>query len=297
MSATELIQQLVNGLSLGGTYALLALGLAIVFSIMGLINFAHGDLITIGGYVMWELTSRGVSWYWTIPVAMAATTLASVAMERIAFRRLRGASVITLLITSFAVSFFIEHFLGIFISPRAQGIPVPNWLNRAVHFGPITVPMVQVLTIVVTLVCVVLLGWMLKHTMVGIAMRAAAEDFKMAQLVGVRANRVVVAAFALAGLLAGVASVLYIARSGAVQPTTGFDPVVKAFIATVIGGLGNLHGAVAGGFLLGFTEVAFNAFLPAGVLPFSDAFALIVVIGLLLLRPHGLLGRPGELRA
>ena len=297
MSSTELIQQLVNGLSLGGTYALLALGLAIVFSIMGLINFAHGDLITIGGYVMWELESHGVGWYWTIPIAIAATTLASVAMERIAFRRLRGASVITLLITSFAVSFFIEHCLGIFISPRAQGISVPDWLNRAVHFGPITVPMVQVLTIIVTLVCVVLLGWMLKHTKVGVAMRAAAEDFKTAQLVGVRANRVVVAAFALAGGLAGVASVLYIARSGAVQPTTGFDPVVKAFIATVVGGLGNLHGAVVGGFLLGFTEVAFNAFLPAGVLPFSDAFALVVVIGLLLLRPHGLLGRSGELRA
>jgi branched-chain amino acid transport system permease protein len=198
MSASELIQQLVNGLSLGGTYALLALGLAVVFSIMGLINFAHGDLLTIGGYVMWEMTSRGLSWYWTIPVVIVATTLASIAMERVAFRRLRGASVITLLITSFAVSFFIENAFGIFISPRAQGIPVPNWLNEAVHFGSIIVPVVQVLTIAVTLVCVVLLGAMLKRTMVGISMRAAAEDFRAAQLSGVRANRVVVAAFGIA---------------------------------------------------------------------------------------------------
>jgi branched-chain amino acid transport system permease protein len=296
MSASELIQQLVNGLSLGGTYALLALGLAVVFSIMGLINFAHGDLLTIGGYVMWEMTSRGLSWYWTIPVVIVATTLASIAMERVAFRRLRGASVITLLITSFAVSFFIENAFGIFISPRAQGIPVPNWLNEAVHFGSIIVPVVQVLTIAVTLVCVVLLGAMLKRTMVGISMRAAAEDFRAAQLSGVRANRVVVAAFGIAGLLAGVASVLYIARSGSVSPTTGFDPVVKAFIATVIGGLGNLTGAVVGGFLLGFIEVAFHAFLPNGVVPFSDAFALFVVVGLLLMRPQGLLGRTGEFR-
>ena len=114
---------------------------------------------------------------------------------------------------------------------------------------------------------------------------------------GVRANRVVVTAFAIGGLLAGVASVLYIARSGSVQPTTGFDPVVKAFIATVIGGLGSLYGAVAGGFVLGFTEVAFSAFLPDTIVPFSDAFALVVVIGLLLVRPQGLLGRVSEVRA
>jgi len=297
VSATEFVQQLVNGLSLGGTYALIALGLAMVFSIMGLINFAHGDLITIGGYVMWEMTSRGISWYATVPVAILAATLASMAMERVAFRRLRGASVITLLITSFAVSFFIENAFGILISPRAQGIPVPSWLNEAVHLGPIIVPVVQVLTICVTLVCLVLLALMLNRTMLGVSMRAAAEDFETAQLVGVRANRVVVAAFAIGGLLAGVASVLYIARSGSVQPTTGFDPVVKAFNATVIGGLGSLYGAVAGGLVLGFTEVAFSAFLPDTVVPFSDAFALVVVIGLLLVRPQGLLGRVSEVRA
>jgi branched-chain amino acid transport system permease protein len=166
-----------------------------------------------------------------------------------------------------------------------------------VHFGSIIVPAVQLLTIGVTLVCLGLLVLMLKRTLLGMSMRAAAEDFRAAQLVGVRANRVVVTAFAIAGLLAGVASVLYIARSGSVQPTTGFQPVIQAFIATVIGGLGSLPGAVAGGFLLGFTEVAFSAFLPNNVVPFSDAFALFVVIGLLLLRPNGLLGRPGELRA
>jgi branched-chain amino acid transport system permease protein len=297
VSSSELIQQLVNGLSLGGTYALLALGLAMVFSIMGLINFAHGDLITIGGYVMWEMTNRGISWYWTIPVVLVATTLASMLMERIAFRRLRGASVVTLLITSFAVSFFIENAFGILISPRAQGIPVPNWLNQAVHFGSVIVPAVQVLTIVVVFVCLAFLAYMLNHTLLGTSMRAAAEDFRAAQLVGVRANRVVVSAFALGGLLAGVASVLYIARSGSVSPTSGFDPIVQAFIATVIGGLGNIYGAVVGGFVLGFTEVAFNAFLPNSVVPFSDAFALFVVIGLLLMRPHGILGRAGDLRA
>jgi branched-chain amino acid transport system permease protein len=296
MSSTEIVQQIVNGLSLGATYALLALGLAMVFSIMGLLNFAHGVLIAVGGYTMWEMTSHGVNWYWTIPAVLAITTLFSLAMERIAFRRLRGASVVTLLITSFAVGFFIQNALGIFISPLPQGIQVPSWLNSAVKVGAITVPAVQLLTIGVTGVALLLLAFMLKRTLIGVSMRATAEDFGAAQLVGIRANRVVVAAFGLAGLLAGVAAVLYLARSGSVDPTTGFDPVVEAFIAIAIGGMGSLTGAVAGGVILGFAEVAFQAFLPNAFVAYSEAFALLVVIGFLLLRPQGILGRFEELR-
>jgi branched-chain amino acid transport system permease protein len=291
MSASEIVQQAVNGLSLGATYALLALGLAVVFSIMGLINFAHGDLVTLGGYTMWEITSHGISWYWSIPAVLVVTTLCAIAMERVAFRRLRDAGIVTLLITSFAVSFFIENALGILISPQPQGITVPAWLNSTIHLGSITIPAVQVLTIGVTAVLLAALSVMLKRTLIGISMRATAEDFGAARLAGVRANKVVVAAFALAGLLAGVASILYMARSGSVEPTAGFNPVVKAFIAIAIGGLGSLPGAVVGGLILGFVEVAFNAYLPSSVVAFSDAFALCAVIGILLVRPHGLFGQ------
>jgi branched-chain amino acid transport system permease protein len=294
MSFPEIVQQFVNALSLGSTFALLALGLAVLFSIMGLINFAHGDLLTIGGYTMWFCAEHGISWVLMVPITVAFTTLVAVLMERIAFRPLRGADVVTLLLTSFAVGFFIENFLSIVISARPKGIPLPEWVDHAVHLGSVTVPVIELLTILVVVVCLVGLATLLRRTTIGIAMRAAADDFDAVRIVGVRANRVVVSAFAISGVLAGIAALLYFARSGSVTPTSGFNPIVMAFIAVVIGGLGSLTGAVAGGFLLGFVHVALQASLPDSVLPFTDAFALTLVIAILLVRPNGLFGRRME---
>jgi branched-chain amino acid transport system permease protein len=294
VSSTELIQQIINALSLGATFALLALGLAVVFSIMGLINFAHGDLLTIGGYTMWYCADHGVSFLLMIPITLVVTTIVAVAMERIAFRPLRGASVVTLLLTSFAVGFFIENFLSLVFSARPKGIPLPNWVDDAVHIGSVTIPVIELVTIAVVAICLVLLALMMRRTTIGISMRAAADDFDAVRLMGVRANRVVVAAFAISGLLAGIAALLYFARSASVTPTSGFNPVVMAFIAVVIGGLGSLPGAVVGGFVLGFVQVALQATLPDGVLPFADALALSLVIVILLVRPNGLLGRYAE---
>ncbi|MEO8690185.1 MAG: branched-chain amino acid ABC transporter permease, partial [Solirubrobacteraceae bacterium] len=294
MSASEIVQQFVNALSLGSTFALLALGLAVLFSIMGLINFAHGDLLTIGGYTMWYCAEHDISWLLMIPITIVVTTIVAVLMERIAFRPLRGAGVVTLLLTSFAVGFFIENLLSIGISARPKGIPLPDWVDHAVAVGSVTVPVIQLVTIAVVFICLVLLAAMLRRTTIGISMRAAADDFDAVRIVGVRAHRVVTAAFAISGLLAGVASLLYFARSGSVTPTSGFNPIVMAFIAVVIGGLGSLQGAVAGGFLLGFVQVGLQASLPDGVLPFTDAFALMLVIAILLVRPNGLFGRRVE---
>lgn len=287
----ELVQQIINGLSLGSTYALLALGLAMVFSIMGLINFAHGELLTIGGYTMWVCFEHGVPWPAVIPITLAATTLAAVLMERIAFRPLRGASLVTLLITSFAVSFFIQIVFQIGIAAEPEGVGVPEWVNDFVEIGGYSISLLQILTTAVTLVALAVLTVFLRRTLLGIAMRAAAEDFQVVRLMGVRADRVVVAAFAISGLLAGIAALLLIARGGSVDPQTGNIPIIKAFIAVIIGGLGSLSGAVAGGFLLGFTEVILHATLPQGALPFRDAVALLLLVGILLLRPQGLVGR------
>jgi branched-chain amino acid transport system permease protein len=291
MSASEIVQQFISALSLGATYALLALGLAVLFSIMGLINFAHGDLLTIGGYTMWYCSEHGVPWTAMIPITIIVTTVVALLMERIAFRPLRGAGIVTLLLTSFAVGFFIENFLSIVVSARPKGIPLPGWVDQALTFGNVTVPVIQLVTIAVVLICLALLATMMRRTTMGVAMRAAADDFGALRIVGVKADRVIGTAFAISGVLAGVAALLYFARSGSVTPTSGFNPVVMAFIAVVIGGLGSLAGAVAGGFLLGFAQVGLQATLPDGVLPFTDAFALALVIGILLLRPHGLFGR------
>jgi len=286
-----LVQQAINALSLGSTYALLALGLAMLFSIMGLINFAHGELLVIGGYVMWALLEHGVPWPAVIPLTLLAPALAAIAMERIAFRPLRGASLVTLLIASFAVSLLLQTVFQIFAGTD-KGIELPSWVDDVVDVGPYTISVLKIVMTGLTLLTLLLLTLFLKRTLLGIAMRAAAEDFEVTRLMGVRANAVVIAAFALSGLLAGLASLFYFTQSGSVGPFDGTEPVVKAFIAVVIGGLGSLTGAVVGGFALGITEVVLDAALPAGAQPFGTAFALLVVIAILLLRPQGLVGRP-----
>ncbi|HYX89696.1 MAG TPA: branched-chain amino acid ABC transporter permease [Gaiellaceae bacterium] len=291
VSFPYLVQQAINALSLGSTYALLALGLAMLFSIMGLINFAHGELLVIGGYTMWALFEHGVPWPVVIPLTMVAPALAAIAMERVAFRPLRGASIVTLLIASFAISLFLQTVFQI-TAGTDKGISLPSWVDNVVTLGPYTISLLKVVMTGCTILALMLLTLFLRRTLLGIAMRAAAEDFETTRLMGVRANGVVIAAFALSGLLAGLASLFYFAQSGAVGPFDGTEPVVKAFIAVVIGGLGSLTGAVVGGFVLGITEVVFDAALPSGADPFATAFALLVVIGILLLRPQGIVGRP-----
>jgi branched-chain amino acid transport system permease protein len=286
-----LVQQGINALSLGSTYALLALGLAMLFSIMGLINFAHGELLVIGGYTMWALLEHGVPWPAVIPLTLLAPALAAIAMERIVFRPLRGASLVTLLIASFAVSLLLQTVFQI-SAGTDKGIELPGWVDDVVNVGPYTISLLKIVMTGVTMLALLLLTLFLKRTLLGIAMRAAAEDFEVTRLMGVRANAVVIAAFALSGLLAGVAALFFFTQSGSVGPFDGTEPVVKAFIAVVIGGLGSLTGAVVGGFALGITEVVLDAALPAGAQPFGTAFALLVVIAILLLRPQGLVGRP-----
>lgn len=288
---TQLIQELVNGLSLGSTYALLALGLAMVFSILDLINFAHGELVTIGGYTMWTLFNHGVPWPAVAVLTLVATTVTAIAMERIAFRPLRGASISTLLITSFAVSFFIQVALQIFVSAEPQGIAVPNWTDTVWHIGGVAVPAVKVVTFAVTIVAVLLLMVFLRRTLIGVAMRASAEDFNAVRLLGIRANVVVVTAFALSGLLAGVAALLFFASAPGVDSGVGTPLVINAFIAVILGGLGNLYGAVLGGFVLGLATSLLDANLHGTYTQFSQAFALAIVVGILLLRPQGLVGR------
>jgi branched-chain amino acid transport system permease protein len=290
MNFTDFVQQVINGLSLGGTYALIALGLALLYSIMGLINFAYGELLTIGGYLMWTLFAHGVAWPFVALLTLVGTALASMAMERIAFRPFRGADLVTLLLTSFAVSLFLQTVFTVAISPQAEGVALPEWVSENVTIGPFLLPRLQIITLGTVVVAVVLLQIFLRRTLLGIAIRAAAEDFSVVRLMGINANRVVVSAFAISGLLAGVAALLYIAQAGSVGPTTGVGPTIKAFIAVIIGGLGSLHGAVVGGFVLGLAEVLFTATLPASLTPFVNAFSLGLVICILVVRREGLLG-------
>lgn len=282
-------QQIINAVSLGGVYALLALGLAIVFSIVGLINFAHGELMTLSGYALLASLVFGLPFPLAVLVAVSCGALAAVAMERVAFRPMRGASVTSLLLTSFAVSSLLKVVFQNGISARPQAVAMPGWMTGAFSFGDFTIGVGPSISIVVSALALIALELFLRRTVTGTAMRAAAEDFNVVRLMGIPASRIIATAFLLSGLLAGLAAMLWVAQRASVDPLMGFTPVLKAFIAAVVGGLGSLPGAVAGGFLLGIIEVLLQATLPGAVAPYRDAIVLSGVIAVLLIRPQGLI--------
>lgn len=284
-----LLQQVLNAVSLGGVYALLALGLAVVFSIIGLINFAHGELMTIAGYVLFLCILFAVPLPLAFALAVVAAAGAAALTERLAFRPMRRADPTALLLTSFAVSAILRVIFQNGISARPKPVPLPAGLSGTLTLGPVHLGIIPLISILVTGLSLLALTLFLRRTTIGRAMRAAAEDFQVLRLMGIRANRVIAVAFALSGMLAGISAALWIAQRGSVDPLMGFVPVLKAFVAAVIGGLGSLSGAVAGGFALGIAEVLFQAFLPEAALPFRDAFVLGFVIAILLWRPEGLI--------
>lgn len=290
------VQQFINALALGGTYALLALGLAMVFSVLGLINFAHGELMTITGYAMFFAIAAGIPFPIAVILGIAAATLAAILMERIAFRPVRDANTATMLLTSFAVSTILHMLFQNLISARPKAIPVPDWMIGAINLGGLSIGVIQVMSISATTLLLLALTIFLRRSILGIAMRAASLDFPVTRLMGINANAVIATAFGISGLLAGVAGVLWLAQRGSVDPLMGFLPVLKAFIAVVLGGLGSLPGAVLGGFVLAFIEVSLRAFLPDDWLPFRESITLTLVIILLLVRPEGLLGRKEAVR-
>ena len=290
-------QQILNAISLGGIYGLLALGLAIVFSILHLINFAHGELITLPAYAMYGMYLLGLPWVAFATISILVGVVAALAMERIAFRPVRDASPATLLLTSLGLSIIIQALLQMLISPRERAVPQPDWLLDSFDVAGLRVQAVQLLAIGVTIVSLVVLTMIIQRTRIGIAMRAAAEDFDATRLMGISANRVVAVAFAISGLLASLAAILLLARRGTVHPSMGLLPVLKAFVATVLGGFGSLTGAAIGGFLLGFLEVALRAWLPQDVAGFTEGILFAIVGFLLFLRPNGLFGRAEVVRA
>jgi branched-chain amino acid transport system permease protein len=284
------LEQTGNALSLGGIYALLAIGLAVVYSILGLINFAHGALMTLTGYSLVFAAAAGLPFALAAPVAVIVVMASAILLERIAFRPVRGASGATMLLTSFAVAVLLQLAFQLFISTRPQIVPLPNVLTTTLDLGGFAIGVNRVISVAVAIVVLVALNQFLKRTVLGLAMRAAAEDFDVTRLMGIRANRVIATAFALSGLLAAVAAVLWIAQRSSVDPMMGLIPVLKAFIATTLGGLGSLQGAVMGGLLLGGIEIYLAAYLPEAALPYQGAITLAIVILVLVVRPQGLIG-------
>jgi len=285
---TQLVQNLVDGLGRGSTYALFALGITLIFGVMHLVNFAHGELLTISAYTTYWLSTRGIGWWVAVPAILVVSVLSSMAMERVAFRRVRGASPFTLLLTSFALEILLHAIWQITVSAKLRQFPKPEFAFNTIEVAGIRFEVMDIVTIVVTALVLVGTVWVFRRTMFGIAVRGASEDFDAARLMGVRANRVISGAFAFAGLLAGIASVLMLMRLGAAKPDMGSEPLLKAVIAAIIGGLGSFSGAVIGGLALGVAEAMFRSYLPSDISGLTDAFVFALIAILFIVRPQGL---------
>jgi len=291
-------QQIINAVSLGSLYALVAIGLSMIFGILRMANFAHGDMMMVGAFATLVLQGTGLGFGWAVVGGIAIGALAGVIVERVAYRPVRGSPEVTLLLTSFAVTYILEN-LGILIfSSSAHNFPLPDWMNNAFQLadGQITFTQINILTVVLTAVALAGLGWFVTKTDLGLGMRAAAEDMGAAHLVGLDVSRLIVVAFAIASGFAALGGVLWSAQSGVVSYSIGFTPLLKAFVAAIIGGFGSIAGALLGGYLLGALEVLIVAFLPAEVSPYRDAIVFTLLIAFLLFRPNGLLKRTQEVK-
>jgi len=299
----------------------MAVGLALIFSILRLINFAHGDIMMVAAYLVTFALFAGMPLPAALMFMVVGTVVIGLLMERIAYRPIRGAAEVAMLLTSFAVGQILQN--GTLLISRLAGQPVqiafpaPDIVNGVIAFGAITVPKVNVVSLVTGAVLLTLLTVFVTRTRLGLSMHAAAEDLPAARLMGIRVNRVVATAFAISSGLAAVAGFLYASQAGQINPYLGFTPVLKAFIAAVIGGFGSLSGAVIGAYALGFLEVIPTALsgiadiLPPGAVPpgvhdllaqvfpsslasYRDAFVFVFLILMLLFRPNGIVGGGGR---
>ena len=291
---TFAIQFLIDVLSLGGAYALMALGLVIVYGILRLVNFAYGELIMVAGYTLFLTGGSGLPWLVMAAVAVAMAMLAGVATDYVAFRPVRAKTVTAVLITSFAFSTLLQNAALLFISPRPRAVPLPEIFSQTVQIAGVITPMRNLITIGAAVVLLALFALLMRFTVLGVAMRAAATNFTMARMLGVPANLIISSAFAISGFLAGVVGILWIGRIGTVVPGIGLEPLLVAFIATVIGGMRSLTGAVIGAFLLALIDTGLNYTLPQDLLKFRDAFTFSLVILILLWRPEGLMKGPAS---
>ena len=282
-----ILQTLVDMVGLGATYALPTLGIALLFGILGLMNFAYGEIIMVGAFAMYFF--RDLPWIVGVLAAVVMAIAVSVLTERLAFRPLRNADPVTLMIASFAVSLALQSVARMTVLPRAQGVPPHQFLTNSIDLLGTRITMLQIVTVLLCGLMLTGLALVMQKTSLGIQLRAAAENFDVAKTLGVNGNFVIMSAFAIAGVLAAVSGVLLVARQGAVSAEMGLTPLLIGVVGAVVGGMSNLRGAAIGGFLLGVGTVMLEAVLPTSLIAFRDAFLYAAVIGILVVRPRGLL--------
>lgn len=291
-------QQFVNGLALGSVYALLAVGLSMVYGILRLINFAHGELMMIAAMASATILAGFGLWPPLLLVAgMLIGGIVGLLLERVAYSRLRKASEVNLLVTSLAVSTFLSTGAVMLWSGQPRRFERVEALSRLYEIMGVQIRGADVAILGVAVLAMVGLTWLTSRTRMGVAMRAVAERLDVATLMGINPSRPIGLAFFLGSLLAGAAGVLWGWKFGQVSPTMGFIPMLKAFVAAVIGGIGSIPGAFAGGIALGLAEVFFVGLFPASVSGYRDVFVFALLFVMLLVRPSGIFGTPVGKRA
>ena len=286
MSLSTFLQQCLTGISLGGAYALIAIGYTLVYGILRLINFAHGDIFMMAGYFM-IFAMATFPWYIAIPIVLLITVFLGVSIERVAYRPLRTAPRMSVMISAIGVSYLLQNLATYLFTALPKGYPEIPFLKKIFKIGGLSASYVTFLTPVLTLIIVYALIVLINKTKIGMAMRAVSKDYDTASLMGIKINRVITFTFAIGSLLAAVGSILYFTDRMTVFPFSGSLPGLKCFVAAVFGGIGSIQGAVIGGFILGLGETALVAM---GYSTFSDAFTFVLLIIILLIKPTGLFG-------
>lgn len=281
------IQLLISGITVGSLYALIAIGYTMVYGILRLINFAHGDMFMVAGFFMIYIT-QSTNLYVGVALTIALTILLGVGIEKAAYKPLRSAPRMSVMISAIGVSYLLQNLATYVTGGLAQAYPNIPFLTQKISIGSFEVKRLAIITPVLTILLVVGLVILIKHTKMGMAMRAVAKDFDTAQLMGIKIDRVISFTFIIGSLLAAVGSILYFANYGQVSPTIGSMPGLKSFVAAVFGGIGSVPGAVIGAYLIGICETFIKSNNNISI--FSNAFTFVLLIIILLIKPNGLFG-------
>ena len=282
----KILPYLLSGISVGGQYALIAIGYTMVYGILRLINFAHGDIFTAAGFFMVYIATA-LPVQFAIPLVVVLTILLGVTVERVAYKPLRTAPRMSVMISAIGVSYLLQNLMWYITGGLAKQYPPIPWISDSVTIGTASTKVVTLITPPLTIILVAILVTIIQKTKIGMAMRAVSKDFETAQLMGIKINSVISTTFVIGSLLAAVGSVLYFSNYTSVTPTVGAMPGLKAFVAAVFGGIGSIPGAVIGAFIIGICE---NIIKALGYTTFSDAFTFALLIVILLFKPTGLFG-------
>ncbi len=290
MSFAQFFQQLMNGFSLGSLYALLAIGYTLVYGILSLINFAHSDVFMLGTYfAFFMIVIFMLPWWLSVLISIVLCAIVGMTIERVAYRPLRNAPRISALITAVGVSYFIENLGLVVLGARPKGFPRPDLMKNVYIIAGAKIQGVTFWVPIISICILMVLLYIVYKTKVGIAMRAVARDMETTRLMGVNIDQIILYTFALGSALAAAGGVMWAAKFPQINPLMGIFPGWKAFTAAVVGGIGNVVGAMIGGFIIGLAEILIAAFFP-GLTGYRDAFVFGLLILFLIIKPNGIMG-------